>query len=247
MSSNEPPRRARAAGAPADAPGRPTEPRSAPRARDLQKAATRERLLEAARRCFERRGYSATVVADIVREAGVAHGTFYVHFSGVAAAADALLEGFNQSLASRLGPLLLEASPAGELEPIVRRAAGLFLDALDDDRALVRFYAERATSGLPPEALATGINPPALEAITAALVQRAERAGSARLALVAHGLLALWLRVGLRYALEGGVLRGDALEVLVALTTGALSSFDASPTERHERRRPRATQKGSRS
>ena len=38
MSSNEPPRRARAAGAPADAPGRPTEPRSEPRARDLQKA-----------------------------------------------------------------------------------------------------------------------------------------------------------------------------------------------------------------
>ncbi len=74
--------------------------------RARQKAATRERLLAAARRCFERGGYRGTVVADIVREAGVAHGTFYVHFTGVEGVADALLESFNEGLARRLGPVL---------------------------------------------------------------------------------------------------------------------------------------------
>lgn len=41
---------------------------------------TRERLLGAARTVFERDGYFDARVADIVGEAGVAHGTFYTYF-----------------------------------------------------------------------------------------------------------------------------------------------------------------------
>ncbi len=40
----------------------------------------RERLLVAARQIFQRLGYSDTRVSDIVRKAGVAHGTFYTYF-----------------------------------------------------------------------------------------------------------------------------------------------------------------------
>ena len=40
----------------------------------------RERLLFAARQTFQRLGYADSRVSDIVRKAGVAHGTFYTYF-----------------------------------------------------------------------------------------------------------------------------------------------------------------------
>jgi AcrR family transcriptional regulator len=42
---------------------------------------TRDELVTAARRVFERDGYSGARVADIAAEAGVAHGSFYTYFS----------------------------------------------------------------------------------------------------------------------------------------------------------------------
>jgi AcrR family transcriptional regulator len=42
---------------------------------------TRDELVAAARRVFERDGYSSARVADIASEAGVAHGSFYTYFS----------------------------------------------------------------------------------------------------------------------------------------------------------------------
>jgi AcrR family transcriptional regulator len=43
--------------------------------------ATRERVFAAAVRLFARQGYAATSVEQITREAGVAKGTFFVHFA----------------------------------------------------------------------------------------------------------------------------------------------------------------------
>jgi AcrR family transcriptional regulator len=45
---------------------------------------TRERVLEAAERVFERDGFIDARVADIAREAGVSHGTFYTYFDSKA-------------------------------------------------------------------------------------------------------------------------------------------------------------------
>lgn len=45
-----------------------------------QAAATRRAILEAAQRLFERRGYAATTMAEIAREAGVALKTVYLAF-----------------------------------------------------------------------------------------------------------------------------------------------------------------------
>src|ERR1700726_4805313 len=53
----------------------PTEPR-APR----RKPESLAKLKEAARRLFVERGYHATRPQDIAREAGLGHGTFYLHF-----------------------------------------------------------------------------------------------------------------------------------------------------------------------
>jgi len=48
--------------------------------RDLQREATREALFTRALELFDERGYDAVGIDDIVRESGVARGTFYFHF-----------------------------------------------------------------------------------------------------------------------------------------------------------------------
>ena len=48
--------------------------------RSSQRAATRERILDAAATCFRRRGYAATGVDAVMAEAGLTHGGFYAHF-----------------------------------------------------------------------------------------------------------------------------------------------------------------------
>ena len=45
-----------------------------------QRSETRAGLLDAALRVFSRKGYHATSISDLVAEAGVARGTFYLHF-----------------------------------------------------------------------------------------------------------------------------------------------------------------------
>jgi AcrR family transcriptional regulator len=48
--------------------------------REEQRNLTRQRLLGAALTCFEQHGYAATTIEDVVAEAEVARGTFYLHF-----------------------------------------------------------------------------------------------------------------------------------------------------------------------
>lgn len=55
----------------------PDIPETGPAKRRLE---SRRKLMEAARRLFVERGYHATRPQDISREAGVGHGTFYLHF-----------------------------------------------------------------------------------------------------------------------------------------------------------------------
>ena len=43
---------------------------------------TREKILESARRLFNRNGYSGVSIDEIMTDAGLTHGGFYRHFSG---------------------------------------------------------------------------------------------------------------------------------------------------------------------
>lgn len=59
---------------------------------------TREALLAAARVVFERDGFAAARIADIADGAGVAHGSFYTHFSGKHDAFAAVVEEVREEL-----------------------------------------------------------------------------------------------------------------------------------------------------
>jgi AcrR family transcriptional regulator len=52
--------------------------------RDEQKRMTRRLLIEGAVTAFERKGYAATTIEDIVAEANASRATFYLHFKSKA-------------------------------------------------------------------------------------------------------------------------------------------------------------------
>ncbi len=60
----------------------------------------REQLLRAARKVFREKGYNGATISDIVREAGVAQGTFYLYYSSKNAVATSLIEGVMERMAA---------------------------------------------------------------------------------------------------------------------------------------------------
>ena len=92
--------------------------------RTLPRAARRQQLLEAAIAVFRAKGLRATSVDDIVLEAGVAKGTFYLYFATKDDVVTAIAERLIEGVAERI-----EAAAANsELSPVQRIAA--FGDAL---------------------------------------------------------------------------------------------------------------------
>lgn len=189
-------------------------------ARAAQKAHTRAQLLAAARRCFGRRGFAPTAIGEIAADAGVAHGTFYVHFASKEQVLDELIAELNAALAARLAPLWATAATA-ELRAVVAGTAAAFLDHCRDHRDLIAAYAERAAPQLTAASLRDGVNPPMAQLLPDALAALGVR-GDAR--LIAHALLAMWLRVAMHYLFGAGVTRRHAVDTLTALTVGALGA-----------------------
>ena len=70
------------------------------RSRTESEPVRREQLLGAARRVFREKGYNGATISDIVREAGVAQGTFYLYYSSKNAVAISLMEGVMERMAS---------------------------------------------------------------------------------------------------------------------------------------------------
>lgn len=90
-------------------------------------ARTREELLAAARRIFERDGYLDTRVADIAAEADLAHGSFYTYFSSKQSVFLAIVREIGQQIREAVAP-----SPAdGDLDTYeaLDRSNRRYLDA----------------------------------------------------------------------------------------------------------------------
>jgi AcrR family transcriptional regulator len=94
--------------------------------RQRQAEATREHLVSVARERFTERGYAGTSIEDIVRQAGVAKGALYHHFSGK----DALFRGVYEAvLAEAVSAVMAAALAAKEPWEAVRAGLSAFLDA----------------------------------------------------------------------------------------------------------------------
>jgi len=68
----------------------------------VSKAERREQILKAARDVFAKRGYARSTVDDVVAEAGVARGTFYLYFGDKRDAFSELMDGFAERITSAI-------------------------------------------------------------------------------------------------------------------------------------------------
>jgi AcrR family transcriptional regulator len=87
---------------------------------------TREALVAAARRVFERDGYLDARITDITAEAGVATGSFYNHFEGKAEVFAAVMAEVHEET---LHPQLEQPAPAEDPVAIIEAANRAYLKA----------------------------------------------------------------------------------------------------------------------
>jgi len=90
--------------------------------------ATRESLIEAARRLFAERGYAGVGTEEIVRAAGVTRGALYHHFDGKLELFATVYERIEAELAERIAAGALAANADSPLEAM-RAGAEMFLAA----------------------------------------------------------------------------------------------------------------------
>ena len=110
----------------------------------------REQLLDAAVRTFVNTGYSATRVSDIVREAGVAQGTFYLYFASKSDIFRQVVERFLTIFADKL--LSASLDEPGDLRAFRETARARILFTLRtcyENRELARIYYQEAMGADP--------------------------------------------------------------------------------------------------
>jgi AcrR family transcriptional regulator len=124
----------------------------------LPKAERRQQILAAARDLFARRGYHQTTIDDIVDEAGVARGTYYLYYEDKRAVFADLIDRFSQRLSMAIDRIVTDDATrpvADQVRANIRAILGvclaeramtkiLFTDAagIDSafDRKLATFY-----------------------------------------------------------------------------------------------------------
>lgn len=92
-------------------------------------------LVDCAVRLFTEKGYGATAVSDIVREVGVAQGTFYYHFKSKEAVLEAVVDRTTSGVAEKVQAAVerQDSSPAARLDKVL----SLLLAAMLDNRGLI--------------------------------------------------------------------------------------------------------------
>jgi AcrR family transcriptional regulator len=115
------------------------------RRQNLPKDERKEQLLAAALKAFGRGGYHGTHVADVVAEAGVARGTFYLHFESKHEVFEALVD--------RMLAIFLAARPPNpepriktlaDAEAVLRMSYRTVLGTIHEHRHLARLLFEEA-------------------------------------------------------------------------------------------------------
>jgi AcrR family transcriptional regulator len=95
----------------------------------------RTRLLQGMAQALAEKGYAATTIADIVREASVSRRTFYEHFDGKS---DCLVALFEAASHNALRVLREAIDPAHDWQQQVEQALGAYFDALSANPLLMR-------------------------------------------------------------------------------------------------------------
>lgn len=119
------------------------------------KAKTRVRLVEAAIDVMRETGVHDASIQRICEQAGIAAGTFYVHFASRDALVDHVVERANASLAESMMAIASEDSPQS-LRAAIERFAEVFAQYWVDHDALAPLFADHIARHPSPERLRIG-------------------------------------------------------------------------------------------
>lgn len=156
--------------------------------------APRERVLRAAERQFRRFGYRRTTVDDITREAGVAKGSFYLHF---ASKEDAYLAVVEESLARFLAraeaALRRQDSVPRRMRTLVRVTAEHYGG---DDLLRASMFGDGGLAEGDPARRAAAIQRVRLRALLAEVIAAGQTEGTVRAELDPQATAAVLFEVG---------------------------------------------------
>ena len=108
---------------------------------EKQREKRRKQILGHARKLFAERGYHLVSVGDIIERAGVARGTFYLHFTSKRIIFDELIDGLFAALNARVRRFDVAAGaapPVDQMRENVVRVVELLLGERDLTRILLR-------------------------------------------------------------------------------------------------------------
>jgi len=112
----------------------------------------RRQILHFAKQVFSKKGFHDASVSDIIHEAGIARGTFYLYFTGKRDVFDTLLDDLLQELRLRIQPIELgpgSPEPLDQLKANIRRV----LELVPQEPELFRILLHHA-SGLDQQSAA---------------------------------------------------------------------------------------------
>jgi AcrR family transcriptional regulator len=112
-------------------------PRGASKSAALPKAERRQQILAAARDVFARRGYHQTTIDDIVAEAGVARGTFYLYFEDKRAVFSDLIDRFASQLTMAIVRIVTD-DPSRPVADQVRENTRAIIGTCLGDRGMTK-------------------------------------------------------------------------------------------------------------
>jgi TetR/AcrR family fatty acid metabolism transcriptional regulator len=108
----------------------------------------KQAIVEAATECFAKRGYHDTSISDIIDDAGIARGTFYLYFKSKQDVFRFILDGFIKHIGDQIKTIKLggKVSPADQMRANVER----LVDAILGGPAPAKIVLNEAV-GLNPE------------------------------------------------------------------------------------------------
>lgn len=98
------------------------------------KLTTRQRLLEAALRCFSRKGYHQTTTDEIVAESGLGKGTLYRHFKNKQDLFVSMIRWMMQDIGKDMAII------ATQPEPVIDRLRAMVQALMEDMERLLPFF-----------------------------------------------------------------------------------------------------------
>jgi TetR/AcrR family transcriptional regulator, transcriptional repressor of aconitase len=116
-----------------------------PKVSEQHRVARRDRIVDAALRCFAQKGFHRTSMADIIAEAGMSAGAIYLHFDGKQQIALAVAE---RILGNRMTEVGNRLSLGGDLPPpssMLRLMMTGLTSEVRDPRLLVQLWGEAVT------------------------------------------------------------------------------------------------------